>query len=121
MHTKMASRLASAWAIFCVVALAVLAWTPGPYMIRTSILSGHEEHFLAYFLSACTILGAQRYTGKLSQIAVVLVLYAAVLEFGQLCVPGRHPALADFCASALGAAMGTIALPLYRVLARVLP
>lgn len=40
------------WAILCTLSLALLSWTPGPYMVRSGVLSGHEEHFLAYFLSA---------------------------------------------------------------------
>ena len=122
MDTKVAPPLASAWAIFCVFALAVLAWTPGQYMVRTGVLSGHEEHFLAYLLSALTISATQRRTAKSTWIGLALVLYASMLELGQIYVPGRHPAVGDFYASALGALTGAaIALPLSRVLSRVLP
>lgn len=70
------------------------------------MLSGHEEHFLAYFLSAITISVAQRHNTHPSWVGLALVLYAGVLELGQLYVPGRHSAVADFCASAFGALMG---------------
>ena len=77
------------WAIFCLVTLAILSWMPGQYMVRTSVLSGHEEHFLAYFLSAITISVAQRHNTHPSWVGLALVLYAGVLELGQLYVPGR--------------------------------
>jgi VanZ family protein len=74
-------------------------------MARTSFFSGHQEHFLAYFLSALTI-SAVRPRASAARTALWLVPYASVLEMGQLYVPGRHPAFADFYASALGALAG---------------
>jgi VanZ family protein len=95
-----------AWTLACVVALVVLAWTPGQYMVRTGFLTGHQEHFLAYFLSALTISGAQARVLFPGRIGLLLVLYAALLECGQICVPGRHPAIGDFAASSIGALIG---------------
>ncbi len=89
----------------CVIALGILSWTPGTYMVRTNIFSGHQEHFLAHFLSALTISVMSARTSP-PRIASWLVLYACVLELGQIYVPGRHPAILDFCASALGAMVG---------------
>lgn len=90
--------------ILCMAALAVLSWTPGFYIVRTGLLSGHEEHFLAYLLSALTISAARAahpvWTG------LALAFYASMLEMGQLYVPGRHPALEDLCASAFGVLVG---------------
>src|SRR5690242_9672643 len=96
-----------AWTWACVVALVVLAWTPGQYMVRTGILSGHQEHFIAYFLSAMTISAAHARLVFPGWTALFLIFYAAVLECGQLYVPGRHPALGDFIASSTGALIGT--------------
>jgi VanZ family protein len=90
---------------FCIIALAVLSWTPGFYMVRTEVLTGHEEHFLAYLISGLIIAAAPRRSRPV-QIAVLLCLYAGVLELGQNLVPGRHPAIEDFAASALGALVG---------------
>ena len=75
-------------------------------MVRTGVLSGHEEHFLAYLLSAFSISTIQRRTTSLSWTGLALALYAGALEIGQLYVPGRHPAVEDFCASAVGALAG---------------
>ena len=93
------------------LALAVLSWMPGPYLVRTGVLSGQQEHFLAYFLSGCTVGLATRGFSQF-QIACALWCYAGVLELGQLAVPGRHAAFVDFSASALGAlvGIGTIAV-----------
>src|ERR1700724_2408038 len=91
------SLAACVWAIFCTLSLAILSWTPGPYMVRTGVLSGHEEHFLAYLLSAFSISTTQRRTTPSLWTGLALVLYAGALEIGQLYVPGRHPAVEDFC------------------------
>jgi hypothetical protein len=97
--------LARICAGFCITALAVLSWIPGAYMIRTGVLSGHEEHFLAYLISGSVVAVAFRrsyYAG----LACALGWYAALLEIGQYVVPGRHPAFADFSASSFGALAG---------------
>jgi VanZ family protein len=92
-------------ASFCIIALAVLSWTPGRYMVRTDVLSGQEEHFLAYLISGLIIAAAPRKSHR-ARTAVMLCLYAGLLELGQYYVPGRHPALEDFLASALGGLAG---------------
>jgi VanZ family protein len=96
------------WTILCLLALAVLSWTPGSIMVRTGILSTHQEHFLAYLLSALTISIAQGRFMPAAWPGFALVCYAGVLEMGQLYVPGRHPAFADFMASSLGAISGIL-------------
>ena len=110
--------LGPAWSAFCTLSLAILSLTPGQFMVRTGSLSGHEEHFLAYFLSAATITLVRRASNS-ALTGLVLVLYAGGLEWGQRYVPGRHPDLGDFCASALGALVGVaVALPLFRAVVR---
>ena len=74
-------------------------------MIRTGVLSGHEEHFLAYLISGCVLAAASR-RSHYAAVASALCSYAALLELGQYAVPGRHPAFQDFSASSLGALMG---------------
>ena len=68
------------------LALAVLSWMPGSYLVRTGVLSGQQEHFLAYFLSGCTVGLATRGFSQF-QIACAFWCYAGVLELGQLAVP----------------------------------
>ena len=98
-------RLLTACAACCIVVLVVLSWIPGLYMVRTQVLSGPEEHFLAYALSGIIVAAARRSSGPF-HVAAFLVLLAAVLELGQHFVPGRNPAIADFAASAFGAIAG---------------
>ena len=96
------------WTILCLLALAVLSWTPGSVMVRTGILSTHQEHFLAYLLSALTISVARGRVMPATWPGFALVCYAGALEMGQLYVPGRHPAFADFLTSSLGAVTGIV-------------
>ena len=54
------SPVARIGAWLCVLVLAVLSWTPGEYMVRTDVLTGREEHFLAYLISGAIIAAAPR-------------------------------------------------------------
>lgn len=96
-----------------IAALAMLSWMPGPYMVRTGVLSGSEEHFLAYLLSAILVVAARPRLG-LAWSAAFYILLAAVFELGQNFVPDRHPALVDFCAGSTGALLGAAILALMR-------
>jgi len=120
MEKSRSSLLACISAIFCTLSLAVLSWMPGPYMVRTGVLSGHEEHFLAYLLSALLISTTQRRTTPSSWTGLALALYACALEIGQLYVPGRHPAVEDYCASAAGALVGVAVASVLRRLVETL-
>jgi VanZ family protein len=87
-------------------ALLAAAWLPASIMVRTQILPGQAEHALAYFVTGiCLTLLLQ---GQKSPpfIAVCISAYAAVLEVGQIFVPGRHAALTDFVASTVGGVGG---------------
>jgi VanZ family protein len=108
MRTMTPQQWTRIWTVLCLLALAVLSWTPGSYMVRTGILSTHQEHFLAYLLSALTISAAQGRGTPAAWPGFALVCYAGILEVGQLYVPGRHPAIADFTASSLGALVGIV-------------
>jgi VanZ family protein len=101
------SLVARIGAWLSVLALAVLSWTPGQYMVRTDVLTGHEEHFLAYLIANAIIAAATRGSTPL-RTAILLWLYAGVLELGQNFVPGRHPAIEDFVVSASGALVGIV-------------
>jgi len=90
----------------CLGALSVLSWTPGQYIARTGLLTGHQEHCLAYLLAAAIVVATIAKSIGLVHAALALVAYAAVLELGQYLVPGRSPAFDDFFSSALGALTG---------------
>jgi hypothetical protein len=88
-----------------IVALALLSWTPGDYMIRTGA-DGHMEHVGAYVLaSANAALGYGRGRGYVL-IGAAYCLYAGLLELGQIVIPGRHAGFDDFAASSIGALLG---------------
>ncbi len=88
--------------------LILASWAPGPYVIRSQVVSGHAEHFIAYFLSA--LLASAVLSDRLNpwRVAGFLAIYAGILEVGQLFVPGRHATWTDFGASALGAVAGIV-------------
>ena len=115
----MLGRFIPCGALLSAVVLAVLSWTPGQHMVRTGMLSGTDEHFLAHLLAATAVAAAVRRADLMLWTLLALVAYAGVLELGQYLVPGRDPALGDFAASALGAMMGVGTVWLsYRVLSR---
>jgi VanZ family protein len=96
-----------------VILLALLSLLPAQDMMRTEI-PGELEHFVAYAGSASIAVA-----GYGQRVAVRIVgffwIYAALLEYLQHFSPGRHPSIADFSASALGASFGGLAAaPLVR-------
>jgi VanZ family protein len=115
----MTSRLLRGAAWFCIVLLGVLSWLPGEEMVRTGF-DGHLEHFTAYFGTMLVI--AMAYGGEvgLRRPALLLIVYAGILELGQNFSPGRHPAVADFASSSLGAIVGgLVGLLALRMLVRL--
>ena len=100
--------------IACIAALAALAWLPAGAVTRTA-LGGHAEHFIAW-LGTTIVMGLTcQGRPRLAARAVLLVVYAAVLEAGQLQASGRHASLHDFAFSAAGVATGVLGLLLMRV------
>lgn len=94
---------------FCVILLAVLSLLPADEMVRTS-LPGRLEHFIAYAGSAAVaVAGYGRSRGSM-RIIGLFWMYAGTLEYLQHFSPGRHPSIADFAASALGALCGGLAV-----------
>ena len=98
--------------IACIAALAALAWLPAGAVTRTA-LGGHAEHFIAWLGTAIVMGLTCRGRPRLAQ-AVLLIVYAAVLEAGQLQASGRHASLHDFAFSAAGVAAGVLGLFLVR-------
>ena len=85
--------------------LAVLSLLPAQYMVRTGT-PGQLEHFVAYTGSATiATAGYGRRRGTVRIIGLFWI-YAGVLEYLQHFSLGRHPSIADFAASALGAFIG---------------
>lgn len=95
---------AATWA--CVGALALLSLLPADEMVRTS-MGGLAEHAIAY--AGTALMSALAYPARVYRSAVVLVLYAGVLELLQRFSPGRHSALDDWLASSVGVVAGALA------------
>ena len=95
--------------IGCIIALMTLAWLPEKAMTRT-ILGGHAEHFIAY-LGTATIMGLTfPKSPRLAVLCALLMMYAAVLEAGQLYSPGRHASFQDLAFSSAGVVIGGLVL-----------
>jgi len=82
-----------------------MAWTPADHLPRTA-LGGHSEHFIAWLGTAMVFGLASRLTALLSPQCLLLILYAVVLECGQLYTAGRHASFYDFAFSAGGVLLG---------------
>ena len=93
----------------CVILLAILSLLPSQQMMRTG-LPGRVEHFVAYAGSAAIAVAGYGATRGGTQIIGGFWVYAAILEYLQHFSPGRHPAVGDFAASALGALFGGLAI-----------
>jgi VanZ family protein len=77
---------------------------------RATGLPGRVEHFVAYAGSAAIAMAGFGATRGGIQIVGGFWVYAAILEYLQHFSPGRHPAVGDFAASALGALCGCLAI-----------
>ena len=103
------SVLLRAALIGCIIALAILAWLPAKYLTRTT-LGGHAEHFIAY-LGTAIILGLTfRKSPRLAVQCILLIIYATILEAGQLYSPGRHASFQDLAFSSAGVVTGGLFL-----------
>jgi VanZ family protein len=95
----------------CVILLAILSLLPDQQMVRTG-LPGRLEHFVAYAGSAAIGMAGYGASRGATQIIGGFWVYAGIPEYLQQFSPGRHPAIADFAASALGALCGGLAIAL---------
>ena len=90
-----------------ILALALLSWLPAQDMVRTGILSGSQEHFLAYMISGLLVAAAvPRY--RFVHVAYFYVLLGAILELGQNFAPGRDAETFTALVSVSGAVVGEI-------------
>jgi hypothetical protein len=101
--------------IGCIIALAILAWLPATILMRT-VLGGHAEHFVAYLGTAILMGLTFQKSPRLTVQCGLLIVYAAVLEAGQLYSPGRHASFRDFAFSAAGVVIGGLFLSMARPL-----
>ena len=88
-----------------VLTICVLSLIPGSWQARTG-LPGPLEHVIAYLMTGLTLgLGgrSERFPGL---ILVLLSGLAAGLEIAQHWSPGRDPAIVDWVAGTVGAAVG---------------
>ena len=111
-HDKQLSVFLRCVSIGCIIALALLAWLPGTIVTRT-ILGGHAEHFIAY-MGTSILMGLAFQKGPRPTTQFLLIMYAGVLEAGQLYSPGRHASLQDFAFSAAGVVIGGLFLSIAR-------
>lgn len=88
---------ACAW--FCTLLLAYLSLIPGDLQVRTGAPTLFE-HFAAYF--GTTMFFMLGYPRKRIVWIVSLMIYAVILEMGQLISPGRFASAVDAAASILG-------------------
>jgi VanZ family protein len=108
MHPVQTSSRILTWC--CVILLAVLSLLPAQDMVRTGI-PGLLEHFVAYAGSTTIAIAGYRQRGAVRIIGLFWI-YAGILEYLQYFSPGRHPSIADFATSALGALCGGLAAAL---------
>jgi VanZ family protein len=99
--------------IGCIIALAILAWLPPTIMMRT-MLGGHAEHFVAYLGTAILMGLTFQKSPRLTVQCVLLIVYAAALETGQLYSLGRHASFQDLAFSATGVVIGGLFLTMAR-------
>jgi VanZ family protein len=90
-----------AWLL--VILLTLMSIAP-PWLRPSTDLSHNVEHFAALFVTGLTFgLG---YGRRPVMVALILVLFCAVIEIVQLFVPGRHSRLSDFIVDAAAAMAG---------------
>ena len=108
----------------CVIVLAVLSLLPAQELADLSLLPALEmartrlspqiEHFLAYAGAAAIAMAGYGPSRGSMRIIAGLWMCAAILEYLRHFSPGRHPAIEDFAASALGSLCGGLAVALLR-------
>jgi VanZ family protein len=113
MLAKLSMRSIRVLTWFCAVLLAVLSLLPAQDMVRTG-LPGRVEHIVAYAGSAAIAMAGYGARRGAAQIVGCFWVYAGILEYLQHFSPGRHPAIEDFTASAVGALCGGLVIALIR-------
>jgi VanZ family protein len=89
-----------------VVAFAILSLVPRELRPHTGV-PGPLEHIAAYAIVGGLLTFGYHKRSQLFILVLFLSLYAAILEIGQIWVPGRDPKFIDFAASSAGALIGS--------------
>ena len=111
-----------ALAITSLLAILVLSLVPGAFRPHTMILPPGFEHVAAYAVAAFFLGLACHHRVPPAQLVLLLTAYGALLELGQLWVPGRHGQLSDIGADLAGASIGVmVALATMRLRSFALP
>ena len=111
----LASLINSSLRVFtwcCIIVLAISSLLPAEDMVRTG-LPGRIEHFVAYAGSAAIAMADYGPSRGGMQIIGGFWVYAGILEYLQHFSPGRHPAIEDFAASALGRFAAGLSVPCF--------
>jgi hypothetical protein len=105
-----------------IIFLAVLSLLPGQALAALSlslimqlvraILSGPAEHFVAYAIVAAIAIAGYGSSMGGPRIIAAFCVYAGALEWIRHFSPGRHPSIAKFAGSALGALCGGLVVML---------
>jgi VanZ family protein len=88
-----------------VLIIAVLSLVPGAERPHTGAPS-QIEHYAAYLLVGFALALGYVQNRSVVTIGLLLVLYAGLLEFAQLFIPGRSARVLDVLVSAMGAWTG---------------
>ena len=113
---------ARALAITSLLAILVLSLVPGEFRPHTMILPPGFEHVAAYAVAAFYLGLAWHHRLPPVQVVLLLTAYGALLELGQLWVPGRHGQLPDVGMDLIGASIGVmVALATVRLRSFALP
>ena len=114
--TKRILHIASS---LCLIALALLSWTPLVHEMRTGFAS-QIEHVIAYAGTALLATLAFGPRNGFGTIAPLLIIYSAILESAKAGIVGRHPKLIDFFADTAGTLAGCLTASVMLLLARAI-
>jgi VanZ family protein len=111
-----------ALAIISLLAIFALSLVPGAFRPHTLILPSALEHVAAYAVAAFFLGLACHHRVPPMRLVLLLTAYGALLELGQLWVPGRNGQLSDIGADLAGASIGVmVALAAVRLRSFALP
>jgi VanZ family protein len=95
-------------AITSLLAILALSLVPGVFRPHTMILPPAFEHVAAYSVAAFFLCLACHHRVPPVQLVLLHTAYGALLELGQLWVPGRNGQLSDIGADLAGASIGVM-------------
>lgn len=102
-HLRPGQALARAIAVLGLLLVVVLSLIPHNLPVRTGVIPGPAEHFLAYLVEGAVL--AYAFPRHVALAVVLLIGSAAGLEMFQVLVD-RHPRLIDAAGGMLGAIIG---------------